>query len=984
MLKCFMHTTAITILALFSFSSSCMEHQEKALLKDVITYIQQGAYLKLKNLLKQCSSTDLAQPDDNGWLPIHHAVMSDNPALVDMLIDAGASVDELTDDGMPLNALELALEKKKTHVAKFLVERADSNNGNLPAHLQALPLINAWVREQMDIPTLPVDRLSIAEQEDLRPSSLSQESYHSYAEEKINEKSKPNDYISIDKPEKLNQVEDPQEQMDRKLLEAAWQGNLEQVKWLIHQGANIYGEDHQGFQPLHRAALAGHLNILMLFAQIGADLSRVARNGGQALHCAAASGRTEVVGWLLEKRANIHAQDGIGAQPIHVAAFGGHQATVELLVNNHAKLDAQDNAGQDPLDLALQGKHRAVARYLMQKASSSSQAKDETATKAANSDQIAFEKPREGTDKEELESKEGDTQIVQPPPDITIFDAAYLGNLGYIKWFFDNGKMDIDACGTSKCYALRTKNDRNEIACSEGDSESYQENCYPLLHWAAAGGHLGVAQWLIEHGSHIDLQDKHGEQPLHKAAGNGNRTIIQWLIDKGADVNAQSMLSRQPIHNAAENGNLEVIKWLINEGADINALSAQYQTPLDRAAARGHLQVVQWLFQHGAHVKNKFVLQQNNALELAARAGHLAIVQWLFDHEADVECQKKFVKGSIHDVAARGHLELVKWLIDHGASAHAQDKRKKQPIHMASQQGHLEVVKWLVGRRVDINGEDESGMKPIMLAAWAGHKAIVAWLLEHRADKSGALCWAAAAGHLEIVQTLVKHGAHVNAKTGEKEQPLYSAAANGHLKVVQWLVKQGANVNVRNNENKTALDVKVGVERGHSCMTWNDISDEDDESYEEYSDDDQRGMKQHERKIAFYVARRSVIEWLRAEAVRSHNLVSFFDAVHSANLENLKWFVQNGFDVNAQDKHGCQPIHWAAQLGHLAIVEWLVEHGASVYAKTKQGWTPLDLAKNALKYAESSSARWEQQRVIEWLTKKTSLFSIAKSFIFGS
>jgi ankyrin repeat protein len=54
-----------------------------------------------------------------------------------------------------------------------------------------------------------------------------------------------------------------------------------------------------------------------------------------------------------------------------------------------------------------------------------------------------------------------------------------------------------------------------------------------------------------------------------------------------------------------------------------------------------------------------------------------------------------------------------------------------------------------------------------------------------------ALCAAAAAGHLPVVQQLVA-GFPAGSRAGLRGNPLYAAAENGHLAVVDFFVQQGA------------------------------------------------------------------------------------------------------------------------------------------------------------------------------------------------
>lgn len=53
---------------------------------------------------------------------------------------------------------------------------------------------------------------------------------------------------------------------------------------------------------------------------------------------------------------------------------------------------------------------------------------------------------------------------------------------------------------------------------------------------------------------------------------------------------------------------------------------------------------------------------------------------------------------------------------------------------------------------------------------------------------------AAAAGHLDIVELLVKEGAVVNSTTKTNSTPLRAACFDGHYEIVKYLVEHGAGI----------------------------------------------------------------------------------------------------------------------------------------------------------------------------------------------
>jgi len=52
----------------------------------------------------------------------------------------------------------------------------------------------------------------------------------------------------------------------------------------------------------------------------------------------------------------------------------------------------------------------------------------------------------------------------------------------------------------------------------------------------------------------------------------------------------------------------------------------------------------------------------------------------------------------------------------------------------------------------------------------------------------------------------------------------------------------------------------------------------------------------------------------------------------------------DGADVNARDKTGCTPLHWAAEWDHEEVAGVLLDDGADVDAQDGDGRTPLPRA----------------------------------------
>ena len=62
------------------------------------------------------------------------------------------------------------------------------------------------------------------------------------------------------------------------------------------------------------------------------------------------------------------------------------------------------------------------------------------------------------------------------------------------------------------------------------------------------------------------------------------------------------------------------------------------------------------------------------------------------------------------------------------------------------------------------------------------------------------------------------------------------------------------------------------------------------------------------------------------------------------NVETVKGLLKAGADVNAADKFGYTPFHYAAKEGQVEVINVLLKAGANPYAADKNGRTPLHYA----------------------------------------
>ncbi len=67
-------------------------------------------------------------------------------------------------------------------------------------------------------------------------------------------------------------------------------------------------------------------------------------------------------------------------------------------------------------------------------------------------------------------------------------------------------------------------------------------------------------------------------------------------------------------------------------------------------------------------------------------------------------------------------------------------------------------------------------------------------------------------------------------------------------------------------------------------------------------------------------------------------------AAKTGNREDIKRLITFGFDINAKDEYGWQPLHYAAFNGHRTCVEELLQQRAAIFSKDNHGCTALHYA----------------------------------------
>ena len=208
---------------------------------------------------------------------------------------------------------------------------------------------------------------------------------------------------------------------------------------------------------------------------------------------------------------------------------------------------------------------------------------------------------------------------------------------------------------------------------------------------AAAGG------WAAAHAI-----DKHGNTALMWAAGGGHLHVARWLLEaQGVAVDAANKDQRTALMWAAKNGRAAVASYLLDEaGADPTCRMKDDSSAFDWAVLSGDVPTMELLAAHprvDIQALNKFGCA---AVQWAAAAGNVATLRWLQQKGLSLAHVNAARHGAIVKAAWKGHSEALEWLL------HADDGPR-----LVEQLGMRDLEGRTVAELVRLNGQHE-------VAAW--------------------------------------------------------------------------------------------------------------------------------------------------------------------------------------------------------------------------------------------------------------------------
>ena len=536
-----------------------------------------------------------------------------------------------------------------------------------------------------------------------------------------------------------------------------------------------------------------------------------------------------------------------------------------------------------------------------------------------------------------------------------------------------------------------------------------------LLHLAANNKNAKVLKLLRSFFHDIDCEDKYGFTPAFVAAMNGLLENVDFLLRQGADTEHRTKPPPPPppplnsflwdpieksktafwnstmMHAAAAGGHSKVVLLLLERNASFSGLNAVNLTAIELAAENGHLEVVKILYERGARLHHL-------SLQHAAFNGHTEVVDfiqsvgvvdrcmrcdgsfyWLGNktryqtasHNYRVDCSlfddrfKILCQSALHLAVAKNHTKVVNLLLrQDNRTNHCIDFTGRTPLHEAVKQNHVEIAELLIkyGARIPrkcsfFQNISTSDVSQIQGRNYLSQKEGVEYEKDLCHCGSSPFLLAARYGHIDVANSLLRHGARPDVMDCYGATPLHVAACHGHYKFIDWLIRRtpvSFKINHRSKNQSTLLhsaaichnnkDIEPLISRGAKI----DLTDNHGMTPLHYSALNAVKMDEITVFKATMNPSLDIFVWSSREDVTVSTESGIFQRKVPSHVQCLKLIEitksTHAFLINKADKKGRTALHLAAQNGDECQTRHLLRKGARTDLTDHDGRTPLDIA----------------------------------------
>jgi ankyrin repeat protein len=541
-----------------------------------------------------------------------------------------------------------------------------------------------------------------------------------------------------------------------KLYDAIVDNNPLEVENYVKKDVIANLKDTDGMTSLHHAVHNGNIDIVKILLKNGADVTQVTNQGKTTLHIATYQGHGKVVEVLLQHVSRDELNDYINAKitsggttSLHIAAKNGFLEIVKSLLKHGAIYNIENKSSRIPLDLS---KDQNVNNLLKQVGELFEDAKNGNGEitnklRAVTPDEflaVTNTRNNKGNTLLQVAIVNGQKNIVGKLLEmLEESDGIQLPCLD-----IQFGTLDMLETKTKQHIRASEEIFRNLQSMSQPDES--EKNPSPSKSLRIGFSYLSNACRFIDACKDaiprlidnkyvksvnnmmiaLDFNPEHITTGYEDDAYNGKATCIvskrQGTLyykllhsESKADVRLFTEMVEITIHNAVKgllesikqcvlfnklydaivDNNLLEVENCIKKGTDVNLVDTKRETALHFAVYFGNINIINTLLKSGAHVV-RFNSDRLTPLHLAAFRDSWEIVEILLQHVSRDELYDYINAASsisdntpLHMAAINGSLEIVKSLLKHGAIYNIKNEDGNIPLNESTDQKVTNLLK---------------------------------------------------------------------------------------------------------------------------------------------------------------------------------------------------------------------------------------------------------------------------------------------------
>lgn len=618
-----------------------------------------------------------------------------------------------------------------------------------------------------------------------------------------------------------------------KIFSIVKKGNIEEVKTILKETANVNIVDEYGMSLLNHAILKNNIEVVRELINSGADVNRKGNQGFLEIEIAIHFDNLEMLEILVENNADINALDEHGQSPLVYSVIAKANKCFDYLMSLGAKTQVIPNGSESLLEFAAKEVGNAyVVKKLLDMGVSPN-------IDTFNGDNLLIESLEKGyIEVSKLLIDYGFNLISDNGRNVP--SALY--------YIIDNEFLDLQKLAFDKyphlLFVEHKENDDYDFSKNE------QYSCKVLRKNKAL-----FIELLDKFPEIAEMENFEGQNAMLYAAASGDYDLVQQLISKGINFSNRDFGGNTALMLAARSGNSELTEFFIKKGLDVNAKNNKGETALMLSAKSVQPKFVGIISIESDNFGYTKLMQLDRKLitlysgetwDFASYIASLAncniklreddffenfedetrVCEVLIKNGARLEEKSNEIGTALNYAIIYEDSDLIKYFINKGADVNNPDIKGLTPLDYAIFYADISTIEELLNNGGYFGLDKTYGCNPMALinrSTTTGHDdlynptevlEILKMLIKngYNPNKKSPFRWlpihifSMNDANLEIVKLLYLNKADVNAKIVGKT-PLSFAVETNSIEIVKFLVNKGADLKFKTTEGKSLLSL---------------------------------------------------------------------------------------------------------------------------------------------------------------------------------